>query len=301
MKNTTTAMILGMVTFAVANLIVLGFAVRATRQAGSPFTAQVAGGSSGTNLVASADPAKLKEAMAIGQTEYVKCAACHGADGKGLNVGGSLMAPSLAGSSIAIGDPDQAALVVLKGIRKEGTQYLGVMAPLPLDEKGLAGVLTYVRNSFGNSAGLVTPEEAAGAKARFMNVPDMVGRNELDSLLASHPKVAANAVAASSSAPAAGSPGAGVAVPPPVKPAEPWVPIPGVRVVGGRVPSQRPVEAPPQPAQPFKNDQWYRRAVVGVERPYPSSFQFLDDQESWYTPFTHPGMTGPYDIRNWHQ
>ncbi len=45
---------------------------------------------------------------------------------------------------------------------------------------------------------------------------------------------------------------------------------------------------------------WYREALTGVERPYPYSLKFLEDQGAWYTPFNRPGMTGRYDIRHWH-
>ena len=44
----------------------------------------------------------------------------------------------------------------------------------------------------------------------------------------------------------------------------------------------------------------YARALTGVEPPYPASLRFLEDQGAWHTPFIHPGMTGPYDIRHWH-
>ena len=99
------------------------------------------------------------------------------------------MAPSLVGSQIALGDPDRAALVVLKGIKKESTDFVGLMAPLPIGDEKLAGVLTYVRNSFGNNAGLVKPAEVAAARARFASVPSLVSRGGIDSLIASTPKV----------------------------------------------------------------------------------------------------------------
>lgn len=70
--------------------------------------------------------------------------------------------------------------------------------------------------------------------------------------------------------------------------------------VGGITPDQRPVDAPV--IKEFKKSgDWYARALYGVEKPYPPSFRFLEDQGGWYTPFNHPGMTGPYDIRNWHK
>lgn len=49
------------------------------------------------------------------------------------------------------------------------------------------------------------------------------------------------------------------------------------------------------------NKVWYQRALTGISPPYPTSLNFLDRQGYWHTPFNQPGMTGPYDIRGWHQ
>ena len=69
--------------------------------------------------------------------------------------------------------------------------------------------------------------------------------------------------------------------------------------VAGVEPDQRPAGAPVI-RQMTKDSDWYSRALTGLSRPYPESFKFLEDQEAWYTPFTRPGMTGPYDLRGWH-
>lgn len=45
---------------------------------------------------------------------------------------------------------------------------------------------------------------------------------------------------------------------------------------------------------------WRERALHGVEQPYPPSLRWLDDQGAWFTPFAHPGATGPYDLRHWY-
>jgi len=70
--------------------------------------------------------------------------------------------------------------------------------------------------------------------------------------------------------------------------------------IAGLTPYQRPISAPVIKAFQ-KSDVWYENALHGVEQPYPASFRFLEDQGGWYTPFNHRGMTGPYDIRNWHK
>ncbi len=69
--------------------------------------------------------------------------------------------------------------------------------------------------------------------------------------------------------------------------------------IAGLEPDQRPAEAPVI-RQMSKDGGWYTRALTGTTRPYPESFEFLEDQEAWYTPFSRPGMTGPYDLRGWH-
>lgn len=75
---------------------------------------------------------------------------------------------------------------------------------------------------------------------------------------------------------------------------------PGAGFIAGTAPSHRPEGAPVITTYP-KNGAWYDRALHGVDRPYPASLRWLVDQGAWFTPFTHPGMTPPYDIRGWHQ
>lgn len=303
--NKTAMLIGGMIVFVVANVLILSFALKSSQQPGVPDGTQqlvdeaveAATTGSGGGAVAAADPAAFKAAMDIGQTGFITCAACHGMDGKGMQVGPLLMAPSLVGSEIALGDPDRAALVVLKGIKKETDQYAGLMAALPIDDTQLAGVLTYVRNSFGNSGEMVSPQQVAAARTRFANIPMLVGRAEIDSLIASTPKVeVASAVASVATIPGAAP--VATSLPPVVE--EPWVPIPGILVVGGRVPDQRPADAPPDLTSVNHNSNWYRHATYGISGPLPKSLEFLEDQGGWYTPFNRPGMTGPYDIRSWH-
>lgn len=128
--------------------------------------------------------------MAAGKLAYMTCAACHGPDGTGLKVGPSLMAPSLVGSEVLLGDPDKPLLIVLKGIAKENMDFMGMMAPLAagLDDAKLAAVLNYVRNEWGNSAPPITVEQAAAARAKFgdVNAPAGVKRAEIDAIVEAH-------------------------------------------------------------------------------------------------------------------
>ena len=69
--------------------------------------------------------------------------------------------------------------------------------------------------------------------------------------------------------------------------------------IAGVVPQERPKNAPTITTVE-KGADWYANALHGVERPYPYSLRFLEDQGNWFNPFQKPGMTGPYDIRGWH-
>jgi hypothetical protein len=67
--------------------------------------------------------------------------------------------------------------------------------------------------------------------------------------------------------------------------------------VAGLAPHQRPANAPVLTTSPVLDA---RQSLRGVSSPVPDSLKFLNDQGAWFTPFTHPGMTGPYDLRGWH-
>lgn len=69
--------------------------------------------------------------------------------------------------------------------------------------------------------------------------------------------------------------------------------------IAGTTPWERPPAAPFLVPEP-KDASWYKNALTGIAPPYPASLSFLEDQGAWYTPFNHPGMTAPYDIRHWH-
>lgn len=135
---------------------------------------------------ASADEAEKAKLMETGKAAFATCMACHGADGQGLPIPpDKKMAPSFTGSKITTGEPAALALAILKGIQKDpaaNTQILGIMAPLEmaLDDEKLAGVMTYVRNSFGNTASVVTPEDAKKFREQFKDIKAQVTRAQLD-------------------------------------------------------------------------------------------------------------------------
>ncbi|MEO0416151.1 MAG: cytochrome c, partial [Verrucomicrobiota bacterium] len=102
--------------------------------------------------------------MELGQQSYPLCMACHGANGEGMpNLG-----PPLAGSEWVLGPAENLIRMQFRGlmgpITVKGEEWNSVMAAnapvLQTDEK-IAAVLTYIRNSWGNSAPAVTPDEVA--------------------------------------------------------------------------------------------------------------------------------------------
>ena len=97
------------------------------------------------------------------------CFACHGADGKGMALPGTEMtlAPSLADSSIISGNRELAVKVVLHGLTGpiEGKTYPGEMISMESNgDAWIAEVLSYLRNSFGNSLGFISAGEVADVR-----------------------------------------------------------------------------------------------------------------------------------------
>jgi len=137
-----------------------------------------------TPAISFADDSAKAKLMETGKAAFMICAACHGMDGAGVAAGPKKMAPALGGSKITIGDPSVLALVLHNGIAKETQDYLGMMAPLgaALDDEKLAGVMTYVRNSFGNTASVVTVEDVKKYRAANAATTGPVTRAKIEEL-----------------------------------------------------------------------------------------------------------------------
>jgi quinoprotein glucose dehydrogenase len=107
--------------------------------------------------VANIDPAVMEQ----GKLAFMTCMACHGP-----NAEGTVLAPPLAKSNWVNGPADNLIRIQLRGLQgpitvsgKKYTTPVPMMAlPQQTDEQ-IAAVLTYVRNSFGNSAPAVTPAQ----------------------------------------------------------------------------------------------------------------------------------------------
>jgi len=69
--------------------------------------------------------------------------------------------------------------------------------------------------------------------------------------------------------------------------------------IAGVHPERRP-DGAPVISKVERDQAWYAHALRGVEKPYPNSLIFLENQGNWFTPFTRPGMTGLYDLRGLH-
>ena len=114
------------------------------------------------------DPAVMER----GKATFAICSACHGLEGEGmyhLNKTG----PPLAGSEWVTGPVANLIAIQFRGlsgpIEVNGETYNPVapMAPLPLDNDSIAAVLTYIRNSFGNEASPVTPEQVEAMRGEL--------------------------------------------------------------------------------------------------------------------------------------
>ena len=117
------------------------------------------------------------------------CITCHQADGKGLPGSGF---PPLAGAKWVTGNEDRLIKIVLKGmmgpLEVDGQKYSGQVPMTPygglLNDKEIASVLTYVRNSFGNKAPAVSPEKVKQVRALTNSKKDFYNSNKL---LEEHP------------------------------------------------------------------------------------------------------------------
>ena len=122
-----------------------------------------------TAVVANVDPA----VMAAGKQAFMTCVACHGANGEG-----TVIAPPLARSEWVNGPAENLIRIQLRGLQGpitvSGKQYAppAPMMALPhqTDEQ-IAAVLTYVRNSFGNSAPAVTPAQVKALRGEVGKPP----------------------------------------------------------------------------------------------------------------------------------
>src|SRR4029453_12900117 len=113
--------------------------------------------------------AEQQSSMDRGGSIYTEvCYACHGSDGRGTPTpgaaAGNTLAPSLAGSSRVNGHRDYSIKAIMHGLvgPLDGRTYPQVMVAMGSNkDQWIADIISYVRNSFGNTATLATPEDIA--------------------------------------------------------------------------------------------------------------------------------------------
>ncbi|MGL4632394.1 MAG: PVC-type heme-binding CxxCH protein [Leadbetterella sp.] len=132
------------------------------------------------------------ESYTLGRALYAKegyCITCHQADGQGLTASGF---PPLGASKWVTGSEERLVKVILKGlmgpIEVNGKQYPGQVPMTPygglMNDKEVAAVATFVRNTFGNKASVIQPETVAAIKKKIAAKTDFYSPEEL---LKDHP------------------------------------------------------------------------------------------------------------------
>jgi mono/diheme cytochrome c family protein len=110
-----------------------------------------------------------KKNMEAGKKVYdTYCLVCHQQDGAGV----PRMNPPLIKTSFVLGDKKKLINIVLKGMNEEveieGNYYTNVMAPHDfLQDQEIADLLSFVRNSFGNKASMVSAAEVKAERAKI--------------------------------------------------------------------------------------------------------------------------------------
>ncbi|MES1215686.1 MAG: PVC-type heme-binding CxxCH protein [Bacteroidota bacterium] len=133
-----------------------------------------------------------KDVFLAGREIYSRegfCTTCHQPDGKGLEASGF---PPISGSEWIAGSDERLIKLVLKGItgpiEVNGKKYPGQVPMTPfgglLNDDEVAAVLTYVRNSFGNKNGSVSPEKVKEIRNA---IKDKTGFYSPEELLQQHP------------------------------------------------------------------------------------------------------------------
>ena len=104
--------------------------------------------------------------MEIGKAQFMVCGACHGQNGEGGPAG-----PPLAQSEWVTGPVSNLVIIQLRGLKGPITvagkeyNFPAGMTPMAYQtDEQIAGVLTYIRNSFGNKASAVKPEQVAALR-----------------------------------------------------------------------------------------------------------------------------------------
>jgi nitrite reductase (NO-forming) len=105
-------------------------------------------------------PFDLKTSMSRGREIYITyCLSCHLDQGEGIEG----IYPPLAKSDYLMADKSRAIRQILYGVSGEmvvnGKTYNAEMTAVDLNDQEVSDVMNYIRNSFGNKGGAITPEQ----------------------------------------------------------------------------------------------------------------------------------------------
>jgi mono/diheme cytochrome c family protein len=110
--------------------------------------------------------------LARGKAVYENfCGLCHNSDGMGK----PNQAPPFVGSEWVLGSPNRMIRIPLAGlsgpVKIKGEEWNLAMPNMgaALSDEDLAAVLTYIRQSWGNKASVITPEQVKAVKAEIGN------------------------------------------------------------------------------------------------------------------------------------
>src|SRR6056300_805738 len=133
---------------------------------------------------------RLERKVGSGEKIFAaRCASCHQANG--LGIAGQY--PPLAGSEWVTSNPGIITNIIIKGLKGEivvkgetyGTSAAVNMAAVPINDREIANVSTYVRQAWGNSSNEVSEDLVSEIRSEFSSKQDQWLGDELKSLYSS--------------------------------------------------------------------------------------------------------------------
>jgi len=133
---------------------------------------------------------RLERKIASGEKIFAaRCASCHQANGLGIE--GQF--PPLVASEWVSADPRVIANIILKGLKGEilvngvkyGTSAAVNMAAVPISDREIANVSTYVRQAWGNTSAEVSEDLVSEIRSEFSSKQDQWLGDDLKSLYSS--------------------------------------------------------------------------------------------------------------------
>ncbi len=109
----------------------------------------------------------LKASMTRGRETYITyCLSCHLDQGEGIEG----VYPPLAKSDYLMADKNRAVRQVLYGASGEmvvnGKTYNAEMTGVEISDQEVSDVVNYIRNSFGNKGGSITPQQVSALRKK---------------------------------------------------------------------------------------------------------------------------------------